>query len=44
MERYNLYLPEPMKRRLERDAEAMDISVAELVRRILEEYLREQVK
>ena len=42
--RTNIYLPEEQLRRLRKMAEKKDVSVSELVRRAIEEYLKNEEK
>jgi len=42
MERTNIYLPKPMLDRLRAIAEQRGVSVAELVRRAVEDFLKRQ--
>jgi predicted transcriptional regulator len=42
MERTNIYLPEPAVARLKLLAKERDTSVAELIRRAIDEYLKRQ--
>jgi metal-responsive CopG/Arc/MetJ family transcriptional regulator len=42
--RTNIYLPEEQLRRLRKMADKKDVSVSELVRRAIEEYLKNEEK
>ena len=42
--RTNIYLPEEQSRRLKKLAQKKDVSVSELVRRAIEEYLSKEEK
>jgi len=44
MERTNIYLSKPQKAALEKLSKTMGLSVAELVRRIIDGYLEKQAK
>jgi predicted DNA-binding protein len=44
MQRVNYHLPEPVHAKLKALAEKLDMSVAELIRRAVEKYLKEQAK
>jgi predicted DNA-binding protein len=40
MRRTNIYLPEPMLKALKALAKKLDVSVTEIIRRAIEQYLR----
>lgn len=42
MKRTNIYIPTPMLEKLQSLAQQRDVSVAELIRRAVEEYLKKQ--
>lgn len=42
MIRTNIFLSEPQKEKLEKQAKKLGISMAELIRRVLDEYLKRQ--
>jgi hypothetical protein len=38
MERFNVYISSPQKERLQQESEKNDISMAELIRRMIDDY------
>jgi metal-responsive CopG/Arc/MetJ family transcriptional regulator len=44
MDRLHLYLPAPLLKALRALAKKRDVSVAELIRRAIEDYLRKEAK
>lgn len=40
MKRVNFYMPEPLMERLQEESKKQDVSVAELVRKAVEQYLK----